>query len=246
MERACIHRADALSAPSQDMADTIAKECGLDPGRIRIIPNALDTRPFVQAGQDRKLKEPREGLTVLHVGRLERVKGIETLARAIPQLVKQYPKTRFVFVGDDRPDGQGSTWRKRLEKDFQEQGVTTNVHLTGKVSQEELVNWYSQADLAVIPSELYESFSYTCAQAMAAGLPMIGSRIGGIPETVADCGLVIEPGNVKSLTESLLTLIRNDSLRQELGQEASLRAHAVFDAPIIAAQTIQFYKDQVS
>jgi glycosyltransferase involved in cell wall biosynthesis len=246
MERACIQKADALSAPSQDMANTIAKECRLDASRFRVIPNPLDTRPFAQAGRDRRPKAPGEGLTILHVGRLERVKGIETLARAIPEVVQQYPMTRFVFVGDDRPDGQGSTWKNRLERYFLEQGVSDNVVLTGGVSQEELLSWYRQADIAVVPSMLYESFSYTCAQAMAAGLPVVASRIGGIPETLGECGLIVKPGNAGQIAAELLKLIANPPLRQQLGQDALDRGQASFEASLVAQDTLDFYRKIIS
>lgn len=242
MERACILNANALSSPSQDMANTIAKECRLDTSRFQVIPNPLDTQPFTQAGQGRRPKAPGEGLTILHVGRLERVKGIETLAQAIPDVVKQSPNTRFVFVGDDRPDGLGSTWKKRLEDYFKEKGVSSNVLLTGGVSQQALLDWYRDADIAVVPSMLYESFSYTCAQAMAAGLPVVASRIGGIPETIGDCGLIVEPGDSSQLTRELLRLIAIAPLRQQLGRDAVERGKVTFEASLVAQDTLHFYR----
>jgi glycosyltransferase involved in cell wall biosynthesis len=239
MEADCIRRADALSAPSQDMAGVIARDLGISPDSFTVIPNALDVRSFISpAGQ----LSPFDTVTILHVGRLERVKGIETLARAFAIVHQQVPQARMVFVGDDRPDGAGSTWRARLESQFREQGLGDAIQFTGGVDQAELLRWYQRADIAVVPSMLYESFSYTCAQAMAAGLPVVGSRIGGIPETIGDAGKLVEAGNVPELAIALLELANNLDLRLDLGQKAQRRALDVFDAEIVATRTLELYK----
>jgi glycogen(starch) synthase len=244
MEKACIHRADKLSAPSHDMARTIALECGLDEKQIAVIPNPIDTHLFSPA-VPRLPKQSGDPLTILHVGRLERVKGIETLAQAIPQVVREFPNTRFVFIGDDRPDGQGSTWKQRLEAFFTEQGVVENVVMAGGVDQAALIRWYRRADIAVVPSMLYESFSYTCVQAMSAGLPVVASRIGGIPETIGDCGLIVEPGNADKFSQELVGLISNPHLRKHLGRKSMLRARELFDSRIVVGTMLSFYR-QVS
>jgi glycosyltransferase involved in cell wall biosynthesis len=242
MEKACIHRADALSAPSLDMATTIGGTCGIDPARFRMIPNALDLAPFSNPARNTQpLGEP-PAVTILHVGRLERVKGVEVLARAIPMVVRQLPQARFVFIGEDRPDGQGSTWKKRLALFFQEQGAAANVEVLGSIPQEELLAWYRRADLAVVPSLLYESFSYTCAQAMAAGLPVVASRIGGIPETVGDCGLIVESGDVGGLAEAISRLASDPQERLRLGRQAQERARLTFSASLAAESTLDFYQ----
>jgi glycogen synthase len=243
MEQTCIRGADALSAPSLDMARTVDAACGIDPTRFTVIPNPLDTVAFtLQARDDPKPGDP-SSVTILHVGRLERVKGIDILAQAIPQVIAKSPQARFVFIGEDRPDGQGSTWKKRLQSYFQEQGVAGHVELLGNIPQEELLAWYRRADIAVVPSMLYESFSYTCAQAMAAGLPVIASRIGGVPETVGDCGIIVEPGDVSGVATSLLQLVSNPQERRFLGEQAQKRAHNCFDAVPVARATLAFYND---
>jgi glycogen synthase len=242
MERFCIRQADALSAPSLDMAQTISAACDFDLSRFTVIPNPLDTMFFRPAEDSHEKHRDPASLTILHVGRLERVKGIEVLAQAISRVVEQCPRARFVFIGEDRSDGQGSTWKKRLQEYFREQNVDDHVQLLGSLHQDELISWYQRADIAVVPSLLYESFSYTCAQAMTAGLPVIASRIGGIPETVGDCGLIVEPGNVPLLVESILKLGRSPSLRQSLGECARRRAGEAFDSAPVAKLAQDYYQ----
>ena len=241
LEKNCIHQANVLSAPSCDMAQTIAQH--IDRINVRdfcVIPNTLDTTQF--AVDDRSYA--RQPITVLHVGRLDRAKGIETLARAIPQVVERYPDVNFVYVGGDRPDGEGSTWQKRLNSYFEQQQVQRNIVFTGNIDHNELLAWYKRADIAVVPSMLYESFSYTVAQAMAAGLPVIASRIGGIPETLQNgqYGLLTAVGDVNNLVEELCKLIEQQSLRQTLGTAASQYARQEFAPEVVAQQTLDLYR----
>src|SRR5919108_4876320 len=130
------------------------------------------------------------------------------LSRAIPQVLQEAPYVRFMFIGDDRQDECGRSWQQRLEAFFREQRVDDRVVFCGATDQPTLLEWYRKADIAVVPSLVYESFSYTCAQAMAAGLPVVASRIGGIPETVGDgvSGLLVEPGDVTGLAQAIVRL----------------------------------------
>jgi glycogen synthase len=245
MEKFCIHHADALSAPSLDMAQTVDAACSIVPSRFTVIPNPLDTARFAPAKGVPIKSSATSSLTILHIGRLDRVKGIEVLAQAIPKVIDLYPQARFVFIGDDRSDGMGSNWKKRLVEYFQGQNVADSVQLLGNLPQEEVISWYRKADIAVVPSLLYESFSYTCAQAMAAGLPVVASRVGGIPETIGDCGMIVEPGSVSELVDSILKLANSPGLRQSLGEQARLRASQVFDSIPVAREAQEFYQEHI-
>jgi glycosyltransferase involved in cell wall biosynthesis len=237
LEQDCIRRADALTAPSHDMARTVAGRMGFPVERFTVIPNPLDVQAFaVEQGE----KSAGDEIIVLHVGRLDRTKGIEVLAQAIPAVVRTHPNVRFVYVGADRPTGQGDTWQQRLTGYFAQAGVEQHVTFTGPVDQATLLDWYRRADIAIVPSLLYESFSYTVAQAMAGGLAVIATRIGGIPETLGEAGLIVEPSQAGSLTQALNTLIINVDLRARLAATARQRV-LDYHAPIVAERTLQFY-----
>lgn len=239
-EKACIARADGLTAPSADMADTIARECGLPAGRVEVIPNAVEVEPFVAAGGRRV---GSDDCVILHVGRLDRGKGVEVLGQAIPEVLGRVPAARFVYVGADRPDGRGSTWRARLGDHFRARGVDGRVLFTGGVGPNELLDWYSRVDLAVVPSMIYESFSYTCAQAAAAGLPVVASRIGGIPDTIPDgvAGVLTEPGDAAGLAAALAGLAADPARRRALGAAGRRKAEAEFSSPAVAARVAAHY-----
>jgi len=93
------------------------------------------------------------------------------------------------------------------------------VLFSGFVSYDDLPKYYTMADLVIVPSEIYESFSYTVAQAMSCGKAVIASNIGGIPETLnySAAGLVFKPGDSSSLTNKIRELYNDKRLRENLG-----------------------------
>ena len=186
---------------------------------------------------------PGKGPVVLHVGRFHRGKGIEVLAAAIPQVLAAVPAARFVFVGHDLPDGRGGSSLSRLDDVLRERNVRERIQLVGAVSHSELLEWYGRADIAVVPAVIYESFSYTCAQASAAKLPVVASRIGGIPETIPDhiAGLLTEPGDATQLATALIRLALDPDLRRRLGTAGQEKAVRDYDAQVVAKRFLEIY-----
>jgi len=217
-----------------------------------VIPNALDVALFSPANRDPSFRKStdsgRNELTILHVGHLNRVKGIEILAQAIPQVLKEIPHASFVFVGGDLADETGMSWRQRLRSYFREKSVAERVSFPGAVDQVALLGWYARADIAVVPAILYESFSYTCAQALASGLSVVASRIGGIPETIAEGvdGILVSPGNVQELANGIICLARDPDRRKRMGQAGRVKALKKFDAIVVAKQFLEIARPLVT
>lgn len=240
MEKHTIHAADGLTTPSHDMAMTIAQACKLTASSFRVIPNGLDVSLFTSPETSRippRDSEADEDIVILHVGRLERIKGIGVLAQAIPSVVAQSPTAHFVFIGE------GAKWQAELEQFAYGRGMQNHITVVGGVDLQTLLAWYQKADIAVVPSLNYESFSYTCAQAMAAGIPLVASRIGGIPETVAqgEAALLVPPGDVTALQDAILKLIRNTELRHMLSVRGAEIAQERFASRIVAEQMVDMY-----
>jgi len=182
-------------------------------------------------------------VVVLHVGRLERVKGIGILEEAIPEVLRACPHAFFVFIGQPRADEDGRLWDERLRETFERMGVADRVRLLNYVENAVMNRWYQRADLAIVPSLNYESFSYTCAQAMAAGLPVVATAIGGIPETLdhGACGLLVSPSDVAGYRDALIALIQDSERREEMGRFGRERANTVFAAPVVAERIVELY-----
>jgi glycosyltransferase involved in cell wall biosynthesis len=236
MERTAIRTADSLIAPSNDIAKVIENGCNLPSKCVHVIPDALDIDLWDDS--DREHTNQDDVITILHVGRLEQVKGIEVLVKAIPSVLRQIPKARFVFIGAARSDQQASYWQEKLKNVGGE-----HILIMGFLEQTELAYWYHQSDIAVVPSLNYESFSYTCAQAMAAGLPVVASRIGGIPETVDDrkSGILFEPGDIESLGKAIIALAKDKDLRIHMGRVAREKAKRTFSALDCAKNSVELF-----
>ena len=240
-EKDLIRRATALTTPSRDMARVIAAEYGVPIEQIAVIPNALgfDEDPEPLPKQTRS-----DAVTILYVGRLERVKGGMVFAAAIPKILAQVPNARILFVGGDRPAAHGRTQRGEIERELEQAGLLSKVEFLGGVDQPVLSETYRRADICVVPSLLYESFSYTCAEGMAAGKPVVASRIGGTSETVEDgvTGLLVTPGCVDELAEAIIRLACDPTLRDRMGRAGREKVAREFDPVKIAQCNIQVYE----
>ena len=218
MEKKTIKRANGVTAPSQDLAERIERWCELPSNSVVSIPNPIDTDwfcpdPYYKAGVVTK---------ILFVGRIEKAKGIYVLADAMPKVVKTHTKVRFIFAGEPRNERGLSDFKSYLNK----LGIQEYCEFAGGVTREKLRELYQQCDIFVNPSTIYESFSYTNAEAMACGKPVITSDIGGMPETVGDMigGLVFRNKDSRDLAEKVSMLILNEELRHKLEKQARKRS----------------------
>ena len=216
-ERKSFNWAGHITTPSQDLKDQLIKLFNINSDKINVIPNILDVKHFIPTKN-----EPLNYFNILHVGRFERAKGLETLIQSFILLAKKYSDLHLTCVGNLR----GPSFDKCKNKLIKE-GLYERVMFTGFISYDELPVYYNQCDLVVVPSEIYESFSYTVAQGMACGKPVIGSNIGGIPETLNNgkAGILFKPGNIGDLTEKIEFLFLNDNKRKDYANKA--REHVV-------------------
>lgn len=248
IESAFVRRASAVTAPSAHLARAVEREMRLPADTVRVIPNPIDTQEFSPAPSalQHRVGSP---LTILYAGRLGREKGVFVLAEALAELARgddagTPPAWRAIFAGSDRPSAGGSPNQEELARFFAARGLSEHVELRGAVSQDELISLYRSADICVVPSIFYESFSYTSAQAMSCGKPVIASRTGGIPEVVLDgeTGLITEPGNVSELAQGLRRLLDDAGLRSALGEAGRERAVQLYDYRTVARENLALYK----
>jgi len=147
---------------------------------------------------------------IIFVGRLERIKGAHTLLKAM----QSFPHIKLKIIGDGTQEAE----LLALKNEHQ----LNNVEFLGKKSKSEVLQIVKGADFLICPSECYEVLGFTVVEAMALGKPVIGARIGGIPEMVIDnyTGLLFEPGNATQLAEQIKVLYNNKDLVTEMGKNA--------------------------
>lgn len=234
-----IRKAHILTAPSHDMAQVVSDDCRIPISRFHAIPNAVEP---VAASVESKVSTP---ITVLFVGRLERVKGVDVLLEAIPRVLQRMPTVRFVVAGGSRRAPNGMLYQSYLQEQLASQISNGQVEVTGFVSNAVLEKLYAQAHITIVPSLLYESFSFTVAQAMMRGIPVIASRVGGIPETLdhGRCGILVEPNDPQALADAIIDLAQDAAKRERLGQAAREHALAHYSSDVVAKRILEVYED---
>jgi glycosyltransferase involved in cell wall biosynthesis len=156
-------------------------------------------------------------LTAENVGR----KRLTTVIRAVPAVLARHPDARFVMVG------QHDTGYATLAALAKELGVSHAVRFPGRVSLEEKLALYQDARVFAQPT-IYEGFGVAHAEAMAAGLPVITSPRGAIPEVVGDCGRYVEPDDASGMAGQICALLGDPDTAQSLGRAARERVLSRF------------------
>jgi glycosyltransferase involved in cell wall biosynthesis len=162
----------------------LMKMAGLDASgnRVRIVPAGIDFSRFSQIPDGAPFRKafsiPENGPVVLFSGRLAVNKGLMVLAEAAPDVLKQFPDTRFVIVGQDMGVRDG------LERRLAELGAQDRFLFTGHIKDDGLfLSAYGACDVFVLPSE-YEAFGLVLLEAMASGKPCVATNVGGMPEVL--------------------------------------------------------------
>lgn len=212
---------------------------GASSDKINIIPNAIDTNKFVPNNQN--LLKDRWNLSspiILYVGRFSEVKGIRILLKAFPAVLKALPEVKLVLVGGGPLETEITAVEKHLRG---------HIFCIPFVPNDIMPYIYPGCDVVVLPS-LEERFGNVTLEAMASGKPVVGSGIGGMLDTISheETGLHVQPGNSKQLSESIIRIMKNDSFRKELGQNARKKALKEYSSNVVVKRIEQLYLDALS
>ena len=242
-ERVVARGADAVIAASESERQTLIEEYAVAPSRVSVIPCGVDTEMF----RPTDAREARTSLgldpdvpVLLFIGRIEPLKGIDVLIRAVAQLDGHF---QLLVVGGDEKDAMRI---HELHTLAEEMGILGRVVFAGAVPHEELARYYNAASICVMPS-YYESFGLVALESMACGVPVIASRVGGLKETVRDgqTGYLVPWRCPEPFAERLDLLLTNEPLRHSLGEEAREVAQR-YRWPVIAARVEDLYHKLVS
>jgi len=188
------------------------------PGYYNIIPNGVDLEHF--SSNVSPIDEFCDGkVNILFVGRLEKRKGLNYLLQAYKRAKQEIPNSRLIVVGP------GTRLRGKYEKQVR-QNKLKDVVFVGYVSYDDLPRYYKTADIFCSPATGRESFGIVLLEAMAVGKPVVASNIEGYAGVVTHGveGLLVPPGDVEGLTQSLISLMSDKSLRQQMGARGRLNA----------------------
>ena len=230
-EERVIRTADAIVAFSQHESDAMVRFYDAAPDKIEVIPCGVDVDLFrpVDRREARQKLGIGEDSVVLFVGRLEPLKGVDILLRAVAQL-ERASATRTVIVGGDQADAEMA----RLRALCGDLGIAERVSFQGRMAQQELPLYYSAADVSVIPS-YYESFGLVALESMACGTPVIASRVGGLPTIVKDGlnGYLVPWRCPEPFADGLDVLLGNAAIRQAMSDASRQTAESMSWAAVV-------------
>ena len=232
-----IMRSDTLVTHSKGHSKELEKELGINGEMIKPIPIGIPIPNSITDNSDRAPNNAK--VHVLFVGRLERRKGIEVLLKAIPLVLKSKSFLAFTIIGSD-PTGFRNSLLEYPE-------LNKRVHFTGKVSKDQLSLAYQNCDIFVAPS-YYESFGIIFTEAMAWGKPVVGTKVGGIPDIVEHNknGLLVPPGNEIALASAIIRLADSQELRTSMGLAGRKRVKENFSIKEMTKRSVQHYEEVLS
>jgi len=211
-ERAALAAVKSVVVTSPATAKLLASDYGVLAECITVARPGSDPAPLAQGSDGSVVK-------LLSVGAVVPRKGFDVLIAALARLIDL--PWRLTIAGDRTRDRDSAA---RLDSDIARYGLGERIAALGAVSPERLAALYAQADVFVLASR-FEGYGMAYAEAIAHGLPVVGSHAGAVPETVPpDAGLLVAPGDIEALTQALRRTIGDAGLRRRLGDAARAAA----------------------
>ncbi|MEM2196919.1 MAG: glycosyltransferase family 4 protein [Sulfolobales archaeon] len=249
IESSAMKKADAVIALNETMKRALIEKAGVNRDKIFVVPNGVDVE-FFKPGLRCDEVNAKYGLegrrVVLFVGRVTHGKGVHILLEAVKILKDKYglKDVKIVIVGPLSGifgDERSTNYVQRLRK----YAIKNNIDavFTGSLDQDELRYLYSCSHVLVLPS-YFEAFPMVLIEAMASGLPVIGSKTGGIVDIVEDGvnGYLFEKGSAIELAEKLYLVLSDESLRRKLSINSRAIAESNYSWGSVAVKILSVYK----
>jgi glycosyltransferase involved in cell wall biosynthesis len=247
LRNAILRHAEAFVAISTEIADELAR-CGVPEKKIARIPNGVDDGVFKPASFDDKsrlrasLGVRMDERLVVYTGRLVTYKGLPGLLRVWERVAKVVPAARLVLVGGGGNDM--ANCENDLRAFCQSHDLGDRVTFTDDVPT--VIPWLQAADAFVFPTQ-NEAFGISLIEAMACGLPVVSTDVGGVKDIVADGvnSLVFQAGDEPGLEAALLRVMRDPVLAARIGQDALETVKARYTRDRVAKAYLTLFVDQV-
>lgn len=205
----------------------------IDPSSISVIHNSVDTERFSPG----KRKDPPQRDIVLFTGRLIAAKGVRYLIDVIPNVLREYPDTLFIFIGA----GNSLPYQRQLR----EVGIPEkNFAFLGYLKESsDLVEHYRASSVYVAPT-LYENLPIRVLEAMACGVPVVASNVCAIPEAIENGvnGILVRPGSLDELADAICGLLGDPNLRRRMGDNAKKTVLERFDWKVNVVRIAEVYQ----
>ena len=245
-EEKMLERANKIIAVSHFTKRELLEYYKVPEKKIRVIHNGVNVNKFKPAKDKRKIKEALgfnpDDLAIVSVGRLYARKGLFTLIESMPAVVKRFKNAKFIISGK----GQSGEMRKLINY-ADRIGVKDSIIFTGYYPDKKLPKLYQAADVFAF-STFYEHHPFAVLEALSTGLPVVTTRVGGIPETIESGknGFLVEPFNPKHFADRILFLLEHPAEAAEMGSLARKTILERFDWRIVVKDVLKVYDEALS
>ncbi|GAB5412513.1 MAG: glycosyltransferase family 4 protein [Congregibacter sp.] len=212
----------------------IAEDFALAVSSIDLIYNGIDTEVFHPVSGVQRL--PRRLMATASAD--APLKGLRYLLKAYKSLLESYPDLELLVVGKPQPGGKTEQLLDRLD-------IRSRVRFVSGISTEEMVRYYAEATIAVVPS-VYEGFGLPAGEAMACGVPVVSTNGGALAEIVGDAGLLVPVTDAGALASAISELLEDRQRRDALGQAGRERIVETFSWQVCAQQMVSYYRGVIA
>ena len=244
-EKEIVTTVDCIIASTPEERNNLVHLYGSQPEKVRVIPGGVDLDSFHPIDKQiarRELHLEGYGRVLLFAGRLQPIKGLDLLLRALTHLPNGR-STRLLVVGGNA--GKADELAK-LNSLVSELGISNKVAFVGAVEHEKMPTFYNAADICVIPS-YHESFSLVALEALASGTPVVASRVGGLATIVKDgeTGYLVDERSPETLAMYLCLLMGENEIRESMAK-AARQSVMEYDWSLIARRALRVYRELLS
>jgi D-inositol-3-phosphate glycosyltransferase len=234
IEKRIVQEADHIIAECPQDKNDLIEYYYADAEKVVVIPCGFSNEEFYPVGKQAARQRLNIGLTekiILQLGRMVQRKGVDNVIRSLTHLMRNGCDCKLVIVGGETYADYFETDPEiqRLKDIATSEGVVDNIIFAGRKNREELKFYYSAADI-FITTPWYEPFGITPLEAMACGVPVIGSNVGGIKYSVADgkTGFLVPPKDPVALAEKIAVLLNDSELLEAMKINALRRVNTMF------------------
>lgn len=244
-KKRAINHVSKIITVSENNKKILAKLYPTQKSKIKVILNGIDVTwwksqllRFTEEDFKKIKKEvfnaEEKSLIIISIAELHERKGLKYLIKAMPEVIVKFPNIKLVIVGEG-PE------RSELENLIKKLNLENKVILLGQ--KKDIPKLLKSSDIFALPS-IREAFGLVNLEAMLTPLPIIATKVGGIPEIVNDkkTGILVEPESEKSLSETLIKLLSSPKTRQKMATEGQKRVIELFDAKKMAEKYEDIYK----
>ena len=241
LNKLTIAHSDVLTANSRATAAMARNISGRE--NARLIPMGVNPDQFQKFAEvdDLRKKLDLNGKVILSVGRLIELKGTDYLIKALVKVFLEFPRAKAIIIGS----GPRKDHLRNLTRDLQ---LSEQIVFIDKVPQEELVKYYSIADVFVLPSIINkagetEGFGVVLLEAMACGLPAVGSDVGGISDIIQheDTGLLAQQKDPQDLADQITKILSDERLRKKVIKNGHNLIHTQFSWEAVTDRFVEIY-----